>query len=123
MFQMYGLYFLASLSIYVSDVRSLFFGFSLNLCFRCNDLLELVQTTRHFNLLQKTAEVGGAGTKGLDALVREIHEEFTSSMETFGYVVEDILDVQDNHTFEKGFFHFRSVVKVRIMVTLSVYSI
>eukprot|EP00057_Strongylocentrotus_purpuratus_P006394 XP_011660868.1 PREDICTED: dynein beta chain, flagellar outer arm [Strongylocentrotus purpuratus] len=78
---------------------------------RCNDLLELVQTTRHFNLLQKAAEVGGAGTKSLDALVREIHLEFTTSMDHFGSEVKDILDITESQAFERAFFMFRSVVK------------
>ncbi|XP_022099208.1 dynein beta chain, ciliary-like [Acanthaster planci] len=78
---------------------------------RCNDLLELVQTTRHFNLLQMAAEVGGAGTKSLDALVREIHEEFSGAMERFGDDVMDILDITESQAFEKAFFNFRSIVK------------
>ncbi|XP_033641711.1 dynein beta chain, flagellar outer arm-like [Asterias rubens] len=78
---------------------------------RCNDLLELVQTTRHFNLLQMAAEVGGAGTKSLDALVREIHKEFSDAMEDFGDNVMDILDITESKAFEKAFFNFRSIVK------------
>lgn len=84
---------------------------------RCNDLLELVQTTRHFNLLQMAAEVGGAGTKSLDALVREIHEEFSCAMEDFGKHVADILDITASQAFEKAFFIFRSIVKVWCVLT------
>ncbi len=50
---------------------------------RCNDVLELVETTRHFRMLRNAAEVGGAGGRGLDAMVREIHEEFESAMRAF----------------------------------------
>ncbi|XP_033103095.1 dynein heavy chain 9, axonemal-like [Anneissia japonica] len=78
---------------------------------RCNDLLELVQTTGHFNLLQKAAEVGGAGTKSLDALVREIHRQFTESMDSFNRNVENILDLMATQAFEKAFFTFRTIVK------------
>ena len=58
------------------------------------------------------AEVGGAGTKSLDALVREIHEEFSRAMEDFGQHVADILDITASQAFEKAFFTFRSIVKV-----------
>ena len=59
------------------------------------------------------AEVGGAGTKSLDALVREIHKEFSDAMEDFGDNVMDILDITESKAFEKAFFNFRSIVKVR----------
>jgi len=41
---------------------------------RCNDLLDLVETTRHFQTLQEAAQVGGAGTRALDALITDIHQ-------------------------------------------------
>lgn len=50
---------------------------------RCNDVLELVETTRHFRMLSDAAEVGGAGGQGLDAMVREIHEQFEKAMLKF----------------------------------------
>ena len=50
---------------------------------RCNDVLELVETTRHFRMLSYAAEVGGAGGQGLDALVREIHSKFEKAMGDF----------------------------------------
>ncbi len=50
---------------------------------RCNDVLELVETTRHFRMLRHAAEVGGAGGRGLDAMVREIHERFENAMVEF----------------------------------------
>ncbi|XP_071959570.1 uncharacterized protein [Antedon mediterranea] len=78
---------------------------------RCNDLLELVQTTGHFNLLQNAAEVGGAGTKSLDALVREIHKQFAESMDSFNSNVANILDLTATQAFERAFFQFRTTVK------------
>ena len=50
---------------------------------RCNDVLELVETTRHFRMLKNAAEVGGAGGQGLDAMVREIHGRFEVAMAQF----------------------------------------
>ena len=41
---------------------------------RCNDLLDLVETTRHFHTLQEAAQVGGAGSRALDALITDIHQ-------------------------------------------------
>ena len=62
-----------------------------NICFaslnsfmeRCNDVLELVQTTQHFELLTCTAEVGGAGGNSLDSQVREIHLKFLEAVRSF----------------------------------------
>lgn len=50
---------------------------------RCNDVLELVESTRHFRMLRNAAEVGGAGGQGLDAMVREIHDRFETAMIEF----------------------------------------
>ena len=50
---------------------------------RCNDVGELVETTRHFRMLRNAAEVGGAGGQGLDAMVREIHDKFEAAMIDF----------------------------------------
>ena len=50
---------------------------------RCNDVGELVETTRHFRMLRNAAEVGGAGGQGLDAMVREIHDKFEDAMSYF----------------------------------------
>lgn len=41
---------------------------------RCNDLLDLVETTRHFHTLKEASKVGGAGSRALDALVNDIHQ-------------------------------------------------
>ncbi|XP_078672103.1 uncharacterized protein LOC144911712 isoform X1 [Branchiostoma floridae x Branchiostoma belcheri] len=78
---------------------------------RCNDVLELVETTRHFRLLESAAEIGGAGGRSLDALVQEIHQNFAKAMDDFITSAGNILDVDDSHNFNKSFFKFRSVVK------------
>lgn len=50
---------------------------------RCNDVLELVQTTQHFEMLTCTAEVGGAGGNSLDTQVKEIHQKFLQAVQSF----------------------------------------
>ena len=41
---------------------------------RCNDLLDLVETTHHFLTLQEAAKVGGAGSTPLDGHIADIHQ-------------------------------------------------
>lgn len=80
--------------------------------FRCNDVLELVETTRHFRLLAGAAEVGGAGSMSLDAMVKEIHQKYTQAMQDFFSVVDNVLSIDGTQSFEQAFFKFRTVVKV-----------
>jgi dynein heavy chain len=79
---------------------------------RCNDVLELVETTRHFRLLADAAEIGGAGSMSLDALVKEIHLKYSQVMKEFFTVVENVLSIDGSQNFERAFFKFRTVVKV-----------
>ncbi|KAL3885754.1 hypothetical protein ACJMK2_025795 [Sinanodonta woodiana] len=78
---------------------------------RCNDVLELVETTRHFRLLAGAAEIGGAGSMSLDALVKEIHEKYTVAMSEFFSVVDNVLSIDGSQNFEHAFFKFRTIVK------------
>ena len=48
---------------------------------RCNDVLELVQTTTHFKMLQLAADVGGAGGTNLDRLIVEIYVHFKKAIQ------------------------------------------
>ena len=80
---------------------------------RCNDVLELVETTRHFQLLAATAEIGGAGARSLDAMVTEIQQTFFTVEQEFFSQVDDVLDVNSNQAFDKAFFTFRLNIKVR----------
>ena len=50
---------------------------------RCNDVLELVQTTQHFEMLTCTADIGGAGGNSLDSQVKEIHGKFLEAVRSF----------------------------------------
>lgn len=86
--------------------------FSLVNHYRCNDVLELVETTRHFRLLADAAEIGGAGSMSLDALVKEIHVKYTQAMKDFFAVVDNVLSIDGTQNFERAFFRFRTVVKV-----------
>ena len=85
---------------------------------RCNDVLELVETTRHFRLLAGAAEIGGAGNMSLDALVKEIHEKYTQAMSDFFSVVENVLSIDGSQNFERTFFTFRTIVKVGVLMCL-----
>ena len=93
------------------------------LFYRCNDVLELVQTTRHFRLLADAAEVGGAGSQSLDALVKEIHLRYTQAMEDFFAKVSNVLSIDGTQAFERAFFTFRTVVKVRIPSSVATFCI
>lgn len=75
-------------------------------------MLELVQTTSHFRLLANAAEIGGAGSRSLDALVREIHTKYSDTMSNFFSKVTNVLAIDGTQAFEKAFFEFRTVVKV-----------
>ena len=86
--------------------------------YRCNDVLELVVTTRHFRLLADAAEVGGAGRQSLDALVKEIDLRYKRATEDFFQEVKNVLNIDGTQCFEKAFFHFRTIVKVRRTGTL-----
>lgn len=48
---------------------------------RCNDVLELVQTTTHFKMLRLASEIGGAGGTNLNSLVEEIYSHFQEAIE------------------------------------------
>ena len=91
---------------------------------RCNDLLDFVETVHQFRLMRKVAEVGGAGSSGLDAQVAEIYEQFLKAMKSFTISHDDLLDgfkqksasqrsvERENESFESQFFSFRLVIRV-----------
>ena len=91
---------------------------SVNIYCRCNDVLELVQTTRHFRLLADAAEIGGAGSQSLDALVKEIHQNYVQAMTEFFSQVTNVLDIDGTQSFERAFFTFRTVVKVMVFILI-----
>ncbi|GFS27875.1 dynein beta chain, flagellar outer arm [Elysia marginata] len=78
---------------------------------RCNDVLELVETTRHFRLLAGAAEVGGAGSASLDAMVKELHIKYSIAMKEFFSQVSNVLSIDGTQMFERAFFNFRTTVK------------
>ncbi len=79
---------------------------------RCNDVLELLQTTSHFCLLSDAAEIGGAGTPSLDAVVRDIHSGYVRATQELHARVPNVLQIDGSHLFEVAFFNFRRAVKV-----------
>ncbi|XP_039611018.1 dynein beta chain, flagellar outer arm-like [Polypterus senegalus] len=78
---------------------------------RCNDVLELVETIKHFQLLETVARIGGTGSDSQDAMVQEIHETYCRAMDVFTRKNGDILFTESNQSFEKAFFDFRITIK------------
>lgn len=78
---------------------------------RCNDVLELVQTTQHFEMLTCTADIGGAGGNSLDSQVKEIHGKFLEAVRSFQQMPNDVLNANETQEFEREFFAFRSVTR------------
>ena len=78
-----------------------------------------MQTTQHFRLLADAAEVGGAGSQSLDALVKEIHVKYTEAMDSFFDKVDNILSIDGTQAFEQAFFTFWTVVKVSHLLFFS----
>lgn len=93
--------------------KILFIRFVLHLFFSCNDVLELVQTIRHFQILSKTVSIGGADNQTMDILTQEVHAKYQTALTEFQSNVKDVMNL-DNQTekFETCFFHLRTTVKV-----------
>lgn len=58
------------------------------------------------------AEVGGAGSSSLDAMVKELHHKYTVAMKEFFSEVKNVLSIDGTQMFERAFFNFRTTVKV-----------
>lgn len=71
-----------------------------------------METTRHFRLLAGAAEIGGAGSPSLDAMVKELHNKYSHAMNEFFSQVQNVLCIDGSQQFEKAFFNFRTTVKV-----------
>lgn len=80
-----------------------------------------MQTTRHFNLLSETAAVGGAGNQSLDAHVKEIDEQYHVSMAAFSRSVRDVMCIDETQAFERAFFKFRAIVKVKSAIIIGLW--
>jgi dynein heavy chain len=80
---------------------------------RCNDVLELVQTMRHFQILSKTVSIGGSDNQNMDILAQEIHEKYVRAINEFQYNVSDVMGFESgkNKGFEVSFFHLRTTIK------------
>ncbi|XP_053311944.1 dynein axonemal heavy chain 9-like [Spea bombifrons] len=78
---------------------------------RCNDVLDLVETMKHFQILKNVAAIGGAGSSSLDAMVQEIWDMYCVAKKTFVNQIADILTTDKNSPFERVFFDFRTTIK------------
>lgn len=80
---------------------------------RCNDVLELVQTMRHFQILSRTVSIGGSDNINMDFLAQEIHAKYERAINEFQQNVKDVMnfDNQDQN-FEISFFNLRTTIKV-----------
>ncbi|KAJ1184768.1 hypothetical protein NDU88_001571 [Pleurodeles waltl] len=78
---------------------------------RCNDVLDLLETMKHFQVLETVVKIGGAGSPSLDARVEEIWDTYSRTKETFISQASDIFIIDRNNPFEKAFFDFRIVIK------------
>ncbi|CAG5134626.1 unnamed protein product, partial [Candidula unifasciata] len=78
---------------------------------RCNDVLELVETTGHFQLLADVIEAGGAGSASFDAMLNELHVQYSAAMKTFFSQVQNVLDIDNSTIFDVAFFDLRLTVK------------
>lgn len=81
---------------------------------RCNDVLELVQTMRHFQILSKTVSIGGTDNQNMDILAQEIHMKYTKALSQFQSNVVDVMNFdRKEQQFEMSFFRLRTTIKVR----------
>ncbi|XP_069470025.1 uncharacterized protein [Ambystoma mexicanum] len=78
---------------------------------RCNDVLDLLETMKHFQILETVVQIGGAGSPSLDARVEEIWDTYRRTKEIFISQTADIFTIDRNNPFEKAFFDFRIIIK------------
>ncbi|XP_040278224.1 dynein beta chain, flagellar outer arm-like [Bufo bufo] len=78
---------------------------------RCNDVLDVVETMKHFEALSDVAVIGGAGTPSYDAMLQEIWSSYCQAKESFMNQVTDVLTAGKNSTFQKAFFDLRTTIK------------
>ncbi|XP_069829066.1 uncharacterized protein [Dendropsophus ebraccatus] len=79
---------------------------------RCKDILDVVETIKHFEALNDVAVIGGAGTPSDDAMVQEIWISYCHAKESFINQVTDVLTAGKNSTFQKAFFDLRTTIKI-----------
>ena len=85
---------------------------------RCNDVLELVQTMRHFQILSKTVSIGGSDNQNMDILAQEIHAKYIKALNEFQHNVSDVMSFDNQaKNFEISFYHLRTTIKVFFLLT------
>ncbi len=76
---------------------------------RCHDILDLTETIVSFSKLEKI-EIGGTKGKTLTASIKQIHEDFATTVNVFKSVSYDIMDVGAKN-FDDDFYEFRCSIK------------
>lgn len=71
-----------------------------------------METTSHFRLLAGVIEVGGAGSVSFDAMVNDLHLQYSAAMKEFFSQVKNVLDIENTKIFDLAFFNLRLTVKV-----------
>lgn len=80
---------------------------------RCNDILELVQTMRHFQILSHTVSIGGADDNSMNTLAQEVHLKYENALNEFKKNVSDLMNTSyQNENFGSSFFFLRNTIKV-----------
>ncbi|XP_075053831.1 uncharacterized protein LOC142139871 [Mixophyes fleayi] len=78
---------------------------------RCNDVLDLVETMKHVEVLKAVAAIGGAGSSNLDTMVQEIWSSYCLAKDSFTNQITDMFAVEKNSPFQKAFFELRTTIK------------
>ena len=76
---------------------------------RCHDILDLTETIVSFSKLEKI-EIGGTKGKTLTTSIKQIHEDFATTVNVFKSVSYDIMDVGAK-AFDDDFYDFRCSIK------------
>lgn len=83
---------------------------------RCNDVLELVQTMRHFQILSKTVSIGGSDNRNMDILAQEIHTKYVRALSEFQANIKVLMNFENKEqNFEISFFNLRTTIKVDLI--------
>ncbi|XXQ31198.1 Dynein heavy chain, cytoplasmic [Plasmodiophora brassicae] len=76
---------------------------------RCEDILDFTKIVLEFSKLEKV-HIGGTKGRSLTDTLRQVHSEFSKTVETFKAVTYDIMDVNAKE-FDDDFYRFRLQIK------------
>ena len=63
---------------------------------RCNDVLELLESSKQFNALRDAAAAGATGHDELDALIRQAHTDYCLAMNSFLADIRQLPSLPEN---------------------------